>query len=211
MNKGTLFVLTGPSGSGKGTVLGAYKDAHDFYYSVSNTTRAPRPGEVDGVHYHFISREAFEEQIRRGGMLEYAEYCGNYYGTPRDRAEEQMAAGRSVLLEIEVQGAMQVKRQAPGAALIFIAPPSMAVLRQRLTGRGTESAEAVEKRLQKAAEEVAALEGFDFVVVNDKVEQAAADLAAIVDACEKRDEEALLRLKAQAGQLKKTLIKEFSL
>ena len=95
MNKGTLFVLTGPSGSGKGTVLGAYKDAHDFYYSVSNTTRAPRPGEVDGVHYHFISREAFEEQIRRGGMLEYAEYCGNYYGTPRDRAEEQMAAGRS--------------------------------------------------------------------------------------------------------------------
>lgn len=211
MNKGMLFVLTGPSGSGKGTVLGVYKTVHDFYYSVSNTTRAPRPGEVDGVHYHFISKEAFEEQIRQGGMLEYAEYCGNYYGTPRDRAEEQMAAGRSVLLEIEVQGALKVKKQAPEAALIFIAPPSMAILRQRLTDRGTESPEVVEARLKKAAEEVAEVENFDFVVINGTVEQAAADLAEIVDACEKRDEDALLRLKAQAEQLKKTLIKEFSL
>jgi len=211
MSKGILLVLTGPSGSGKGTILGEYRKGHDFYYSVSNTTRAPRPGEIDGVHYHFITKEVFEEKIAAGGMLEYAQYCDNYYGTPRDKAEEQMALGRSVVLEIEVQGAMQVKKNCPQAVLAFVVPPSMEVLRKRLIGRGTEDMETVEKRLAKALEEIRSISRFDFVVVNDQLQQALTDFAAIVDACERGDEERIARLREQSETLKKTIIKEFSL
>lgn len=209
MNKGILLVLTGPSGSGKGTILAEYRREHEFYYSVSNTTRAPRPGEIDGVHYHFISKDAFEEKIRGGGMLEYAQYCDNYYGTPRDQAEEQMAAGRSVLLEIEVQGAMQVRKNCPEAVLVFVTPPSMAVLRQRLLGRGTEDLATVEKRLAKAVDEIKSAPLYDFIVINDALDKAVADFGEIMSACKSGDEKRIARLREKSQQLKNTVIREF--
>jgi len=209
MSKKVLLVLTGPSGSGKGTVLGEYRRDHDVYYSVSNTTRAPRPGEIDGVHYHFITREEFEEKIRQGSMLEYAQFCDNYYGSPRDKAEEEMAAGRSVILEIEVQGAMQVKKNYPESVKVFIVPPSMKTLRERLIGRGTEDMATVEKRLSKAVDEIGLVDEFDYVVVNDDLNDAVHSFAEIVDACEQEDEEHITRLKEKAAALKKQIRGEF--
>ena len=209
MSKKVLLVLTGPSGSGKGTVLGEYRRDHDVYYSVSNTTRAPRPGEIDGVHYHFITREEFEEKIRQGSMLEYAQFCDNYYGSPRDKAEEEMAAGRSVILEIEVQGAMQVKKNYPESVKVFIVPPSMKTLRERLIGRGTEDMATVEKRLSAALEEIGLVDEFDYVVVNDDLNDAVQAFAEIVDACEQEDEEHIARLKEKAAALKKQIRGEF--
>ncbi|MBQ4051633.1 MAG: guanylate kinase [Oscillospiraceae bacterium] len=209
MSKKVLLVLTGPSGSGKGTVLGEYRRDHDVYYSVSNTTRAPRPGEIDGVHYHFITREEFEEKIRQGSMLEYAQFCDNYYGSPRDKAEEEMAAGRSVILEIEVQGAMQVKKNYPESVKVFIVPPSMKTLRERLIGRGTEDMATVEKRLSAALEEIGLVDEFDYVVVNDDLNDAVHSFAEIVDACEQEDEEHIARLKEKAAALKKQIRGEF--
>ena len=209
MSKKILLVLTGPSGSGKGTVLGEYRKDHDVYYSVSNTTRAPRPGEIDGVHYHFITREEFEEKIRQGSMLEYAQFCDNYYGSPRDKAEEEMANGHSVILEIEVQGAMQVKRNYPESVKVFIVPPTMEVLRKRLIGRGTEDMATVEKRLAKAIDEIRLVDEFDYVVINDDLHDAVSAFAEIVDACEQEDEPHITALRDKAAGLKERVRAEF--
>ena len=147
-NKGTLFVITGPSGAGKGTVLKQVMQSLDqLYFSVSATTRAPREGEVDGVHYHFLTKERFEELIANDRFLEYARYAENYYGTPLDPVEEHLEQGHDVILEIELQGALQVKKRLPKAVLVFIAPPSFEELESRLRGRGTEAEEVILKRL----------------------------------------------------------------
>ena len=148
MHNGRLYVFTGPSGAGKGTVLHRLLDeVPGLSLSVSATTRVPRPGEQDGVHYYFISKQAFEQKIAENAFLEYAEYVDNYYGTPERPGEEQLAAGRDVILEIEVQGAMQVHRKRPDAVMVFLAPPSLEELDARLHGRGTESEEKIRQRL----------------------------------------------------------------
>ncbi|MBQ5813062.1 MAG: guanylate kinase, partial [Clostridia bacterium] len=149
--KGSLFIVTGPSGAGKGTVLaGLSRRLSNVFYSVSATTRQPRPGEVDGKNYYFKTKEEFEGMIARGEMLEYAEYVGNYYGTPEGPVNEMLEAGNDVILEIEVQGALIVKNKRPDAILVFITPPSFEILEERLRNRGTEKDEVVKMRLEKA-------------------------------------------------------------
>ena len=184
MNKsGLLVVVSGPSGCGKGTVLKQLieNDEHVFY-SVSATTRSPRVGEVDGVHYYFISKEQFEEQIASGGMLEYASYVGNYYGTPKQAVEEKCAAGYDVILEIEVQGAMQLREKCPNAVFVFIIPPSMEELEHRLVNRQTETQEVIQNRLNTARTELQFAPKYDYIVVNQTVEQAVSDIRAILQA-----------------------------
>ena len=181
MHKGRLYVFTGPSGAGKGTVLHRLLDeVPGLSLSVSATTRVPRPGEQDGVHYYFISKQAFEQKIAENAFLEYAEYVDNYYGTPERPVEEQLAAGRDVILEIEVQGAMQVHAKRPDAVLVFLTPPSLEELARRLRGRGTESEEKVLKRLEAARRDLEYQAQFDYVVVNDRVENAVGQLKQIV-------------------------------
>lgn len=182
--KGTLFVITGPSGAGKGTVLKqVIQSLEGLYFSVSATTRKPREGEVDGVHYHFLTKERFEELIEKDRFLEYARYAENYYGTPLDPVEEHLEQGHDVILEIELQGALQVKKRLPKAVLVFIAPPSFEELENRLRGRGTETEEVIRKRLAIARQECANMDEFRFIVVNDKVEDAADRLRAIILSC----------------------------
>lgn len=181
--KGLLIVVSGPSGSGKGTVLSKLFSLREgMFYSVSATTRAPRPGEKNGQQYFFLTHEQFEQKIKDGGMLEHASYCGNYYGTPRSAVEERCAKGQDVVLEIEVQGAMQVKKTCPDCVTVFIAPPSGAELERRLRGRGTESDEVIKKRLETAAGEVGLADKYDYIVVNDDVETAAKEIDSIVTA-----------------------------
>jgi guanylate kinase len=181
--RGHLLVLSGPSGVGKGTVLGVYLAQHpQVHLSVSATTRAPRPGEENGVHYYFLSQAQFEEKIACEGMLEWAQYNNHYYGTPREQVENILKTGEDVLLEIEVQGALKVKKAFPEAVLIFIMPPDFQTLRARLTGRGTEDAQTVQKRLETAVQEMACAPRYDFIIVNRTVDKAAADLAAVVEA-----------------------------
>lgn len=184
MNKrGTLFVITGPSGAGKGTVLRQVRNAlPDLYFSVSATTRAPRPGEVDGADYHFISREQFQQLISEDRLLEHAEYVGNYYGTPLDPVREHLEQGNDVILEIELQGARQVRQRCPEAALIFIAPPSFAELERRLRGRGTEGEEKICRRMETARQECAHMDDFQYIVLNDVPENAARELLSIITA-----------------------------
>lgn len=184
MNKsGLLVVVSGPSGCGKGTVLKQLieNDEHVFY-SVSATTRSPRVGEVDGVHYYFISKEQFEEKIASGGMLEYASYVGNYYGTPKQTVEEKCAAGYDVILEIEVQGAMQLREKCPDAVFVFIIPPSMEELEHRLVNRQTETQEVIQNRLNTARTELQFAPKYDYIVVNQTVEQAVSGIRAILQA-----------------------------
>ena len=181
MNKGVLVVFSGPSGCGKDTILQHYLDGReDVFLSISATTRSPRPGEADGVNYFFLNEEQFKEKIAHDGMLEYACYCGNYYGTPRDSVYEKLNAGIDVILEIEVQGALQIKERCPEAVMIFAMPPSMEELRSRLVGRGTEEMETVEKRLRQAHEEMKAAPMYDYIIVNNTIEQAAGDLHAVL-------------------------------
>ncbi len=182
MNKGILLVVSAPSGCGKGTILAEILKDNDFYYSVSATTRSPRPGEIDGKNYHFLKKEDFEEKIQAGGMLEYAQYCGNYYGTPRDKVFEKINEGKNVILEIEVQGAMQVREKCPDAVFIFIAPPSVGELRKRLENRGTESAEVIQQRVSEAAHEIGFAKDYDYVIVNDVLEDAIKDFQIVVRA-----------------------------
>ena len=176
-----LTVLSGPSGVGKGSVIAVVRERHpDVWLSVSVTTRAPRPGEVDGVQYHFVDRAEFDRMVQAGELLEHATYAGNSYGTPRRPVEERLAQGVPALLEIELQGARQVRASMPEAQLVFLAPPSFEELARRLTGRGTEDPEVVRRRLDVARIELAAEDEFDVVVVNDDLEQAADRLVALL-------------------------------
>ena len=183
MNKGLLVVISAPSGGGKGTILKElFARNENMRFSVSATTRAPRPGEVDGVDYYFVTREQFEDMIREGKMLEYTQYLGNYYGTPRGPVEDWTAQGYDVVLEIEVQGGAQIKAKVPECVSVFILPPSMQVLSKRLHGRGTEDEGTVQKRLKKAIQEIPHAKDYDYIVFNDRLEDAVEDVQAILRA-----------------------------
>lgn len=183
MPKGKTFIICGPSGVGKGTVVSRLMEADPtLYFSVSATTRAPRAGEEDGVHYHFLTREKFQEWIDAGDFLEHAQFVGNFYGTPRRYVDEAMDQGRDVLLDIEIQGAEQIHQKRPEAVRIYIAPPSWEELERRLTGRGTEDTEKIRSRLARGREEFAAARDFDYLVINDTVDHAVAEIRAIMTA-----------------------------
>ena len=184
MKKGLLIVISGPAGSGKGTVNAHLLARDDFVYSVSATTRAPRPGETDGINYHFITQDDFKRRIENGDMLEYTEYCGNFYGTPKKEAEEVLESGKNLILEIEVEGAENVKKKYPDAVLVLLLPPSYSVQEQRLRGRGTETEEKITQRLARAKEEILHADSYDYVVYNyDGMDREAAnDILAIVKA-----------------------------
>ena len=181
-SRGLLIVLSGPSGVGKGTVRAAVfaNNQFQYVYSVSATTRAQRPGEVDGKDYYFVSREEFETMIQNEDLLEYAEYVGNYYGTPIQKIEENLAAGHDVFLEIEVQGAMKVKERMPEGIFIFLAPPNLEELESRITGRGTDAAHVIQERMATAKEEIELMQHYDYVVVNDQVQHAVDKINAII-------------------------------
>lgn len=181
MRKGTLYVFTGPSGTGKGTLLSRLMAADNrLFFSISATTRAPRPGEVDGVQYYFLSKADFEEKIAQNAFLEHAKYVDNYYGTLEAPVNEKLDAGYDVILEIEVQGAMQVHEKRPDAVMVFIAPPSFEELAHRLRGRGTEDEEKVCRRLETAQRELQYADRFDHVVVNDEIDRAVRELQGIL-------------------------------
>ena len=183
MTRGKTFIVSGPSGVGKSTVLKALiEKRRNLYFSISATTRDARPGERDGVHYHFISVDEFRDWISRDEFLEYAEYVGNFYGTPKKYVDAAMDRGDDVILDIEVQGTLQVCAKRPETVRIFIAPPSFEVLENRLRGRGTEAPEVVSMRLEKARGECARMEDYDYIVVNDTLDEAVQDLAAILRA-----------------------------
>lgn len=183
MKKGLLVVISAPSGGGKGTIIKElFNRDPNLRFSISATTRSPRPGEENGKQYYFISREEFEGLIGEGKMLEYAEYVGNYYGTPRDPVEEWTAQGHDVILEIEVQGGAQVKKLMPECVSIFVVPPSMKALGERLRGRGTEEEDVVQKRLAAAREEIPHGREYDYIVTNDRLEDAVEDICSILRA-----------------------------
>ncbi len=183
MNKGLLFVVSAPAGCGKDTILEqVLAKTENVGYSVSATTRAPRPGEVDGVHYHFHTRESFEQMIKDGAVLEYTEYIGNYYGTPRKAVEDMLAQGKDVILKIEVEGAMNIRKLFPECCLVFILPPSMAELERRLRKRGTEDEETILRRTAQARNEIGTAVNYDYFVVNDALEDAVDDLIAVIRA-----------------------------
>ena len=184
MNKGLLIVISGPAGSGKGTVCSHLLKTGDFAFSVSATTRAPRPGEQNGINYHFISKEEFINRINDGDMLEYTEYCGNFYGTPKKEAEAVLDSGKNLILEIEVEGARNVKEKYPEAILILLLPPSFATQEQRLRGRGTETEEKILARLEQTKNELKFANCYDYVVYNyDGMDlDAAKKIISIIDA-----------------------------
>ena len=186
MSKGILIVLSGFSGAGKGTLVKELMKTYDNYaLSISMTTRKPREGEVHGREYFFTERESFEEKIAQNGLIEYAEYCGNYYGTPRDYVEEMLAAGRDVLLEIEIQGMHKVKKMFPDMLTLFVTPPSIAELEKRLRGRGTETEEVIRKRLARAAEEAKGMGDYEYLVVNDDLQECVEEIHSIVKAAKR--------------------------
>jgi guanylate kinase len=181
MNKGILVVVSGFSGAGKGTVMKRLMEKYDGYaLSVSATTRKPRPGEEDGREYFFRTRDEFEKLIEEDALLEYAQYVENYYGTPRSYVEEQLQAGRNVILEIEIQGAMKIKEKIPEALLVFVTPPTVEELERRLTGRGTETAQVIADRLARAGEEAKGMDQYDYILVNDTVEECVDHLHQII-------------------------------
>ena len=183
MSRGCLIILSGPSGSGKGTILKPFLEQRDdTVVSISATTRAPRPGEIEGVHYYFRTREQFEQMIREDRLLEYAEYNGNYYGTPREPVEKWLGAGKNVLLEIEVQGAEKVMDRCEDAVSVFLTAPSLAEIERRLRKRNTEPEEIIQKRMATARREIARAFRYRYVLLNDEVEQAVAGLHAIIQA-----------------------------
>ena len=194
--KGRLIVISGPSGAGKSTVVfKAIRDRQDFCFSTSVTTRAPRPGEVDGREYFFIDRERYDQMVLQDELLEHAEYVSNGYGTPRFFVEQKLSEGMNVVLDIEIQGARQVREKMPEAVLVFVIPPFMEELRRRLVGRGTDSPEAIEGRLLRAREEYAEADFYDYLIVNDDADEAAADFSAIVRAEHLRAQDRLYLLK----------------
>lgn len=181
--QGLLIVLSGPSGSGKNTVCDELKKENpNIWESISMTSRKPRKGEIDGVSYYFVSAEEFEENIKEDKMLEYAKFAGNYYGTPRKSVQEHLDKGEDVILVIEIQGALQIKKKLPQALFVFLLPPSMKELKRRLVDRHTESEEKVMERFETAYREINELSKYNYVIVNDKVKEAAAKLGAIIKA-----------------------------
>ena len=179
-HSGKLFILSGPSGAGKGTICKQLLEETDVELSVSMTTRKPRIGETEGVSYYFVEKEDFLSKIQKNGFLEYAEVYGNYYGTPKAPVIEKLAAGVDVILEIDMQGALKVKENYPNGVFIFILPPSMAELRKRLTGRGTETAEAIEMRLGETLKELSYIDKYDYCVVTGQLSEAVARVKSIV-------------------------------
>ncbi|WP_099974912.1 guanylate kinase [Lactobacillus terrae] len=181
-SKGMLIVLSGPSGVGKGTVRQAMleKSSVQFDYSISMTTRNMRPGEQDGVDYYFRTKEEFENEIKNDGMLEYANYVGNYYGTPLKYVNEKLQAGIDVLLEIEVNGAMQVREKMPDGVYIFLTPPDLSSLRDRITGRGTDDSATIDRRMETAKSEIEMMKHYDYAVVNDEIPLAVEKIEEII-------------------------------
>lgn len=202
-SKGILIVVSGFSGAGKGTLMKKLVEEYEGYsLSISATTRKPRPGEEHGREYFFLTKEEFEKRIADNALIEYAQYCGNYYGTPKDYVEKQMALGRDVILEIEIQGALAVKKQYPDAILLFVTPPSAEELRRRLSGRGTETAEVIDRRLRRAAEEAQGIEAYDYILINDDLETCVKELHAIVDAAHHapvQNEEFIEKIRQELG------------
>ncbi|MCQ2494492.1 MAG: guanylate kinase [Lachnospiraceae bacterium] len=183
MAKGILLVISGFSGAGKGTLVKRLTEKYDEYaLSVSMTTRQPREGEKDGVSYFFVTKEKFEETIAENGLIEFAQYCGNYYGTPRAYVEQQLEAGRNVILEIEIQGATNIKKLFPEACLLFVTTPTAQILESRLKGRGTETDDVIAKRLARASEEAKGMDMYDYIVINDDLETCVDEVHALVDA-----------------------------
>ncbi|UQS87520.1 guanylate kinase [Nicoliella spurrieriana] len=182
VKRGMLIVLSGPSGVGKGTVRKALFNEPDvdFQYSISMTTRKPRDGEKNGVDYFFVSKEEFEEKIKNGEMLEYAKYVDNYYGTPLEYVNQTLDSGRDVFLEIEVNGAMQVRANSPEGVFVFLTPPDLLELRNRLIGRGTDEMDVINKRIHTAVGEIKMMRNYDYAVLNDKVENAVTNIKNIV-------------------------------
>lgn len=178
--KGVLTVVSGFSGAGKGTLMKALLNKYNYQLSISATTRAPRQGEVHGREYFFLTRDDFESMISNGQLIEWAEYVGNYYGTPKTYVEEQLELGKDVILEIEIQGALQVKKLFPDALLLFITPPSIMELKNRLIGRGTESMETINKRLQRACEEAEYMPHYEYLIVNDDLEECVEHMHQII-------------------------------
>ena len=189
MNKGRLIVISGFSGAGKGTVVKKLIEKYDYSLSISATTRAPREGEVDGREYYFKTDEEFKSLIDYNGLIEWAQYVENYYGTPRKFVEDEIAAGRNVILEIEVQGAMNIKAQYPNAILIFITTKDIETLEARLRARGTETDEVIQKRIRRAAEEVDSMESYEYIVINDDLEECVDSVHSIVvsETCKKEN------------------------
>ncbi len=186
MNKGILIVLSGFSGAGKGTLMRELMKTYDNYaLSISMTTRDPREGEEDGREYFFRDRKVFEEKIAQNGFIEYAEYCGNYYGTPRDYVENMLLAGKDVILEIEIQGMRKVKQMFPEMLPLFVTPPSAVELERRLRGRGTETEEVIRKRLSRAAEESEGVEDYEYIVINDDLKTCVEEIHGIVAAAKR--------------------------
>lgn len=182
MAKGVLLIISGPSGSGKGTIVEQLVSELGYCVSISATTRNPRPNEKDGIHYFFKTKEEFEKMIDNGELLEHAAFCGNYYGTPKKYVEEQLESGKNIILEIEVHGALQVKKKYNDAVLIFTMPPTLTELRRRLEFRGTETKEVIDARINRAEEELEFLPDYDYIVINDTVDEAVKDVDCIVKA-----------------------------
>ena len=205
--RGILIVISGFSGAGKGTVVNELvKDKDSYALSISMTTRNPRPGDVDGVNYFFVTKDKFESTIKEGGLLEYAVYCDNYYGTPRKYVEDQLAAGKNVILEIEIQGALKIKEQFEDAVLFFITPPSIDELVRRLRARGTETEDVIMKRVTRAAEEAKGIEEYDYLIVNDKLDECVDNLHNIILSAHNspnRQQELIDKLKNELKSLSK--------
>lgn len=207
MKKGVLIVISGFSGAGKGTITKKLLENYDNYaLSISMTTRQPRPGEVEGREYFFTDRKTFEQSIAQEGLLEYAEYVGNYYGTPRAYVEEQLNKGKDVILEIEIQGALQIKKRFPEALLLFVSTRSADVLFKRLTGRGTESKEVIKNRMARAAEEAEGMDSYEYIIINDDLDACVKETHAVIQSAKLsslRNEEFIKNIQQELKDLSK--------
>lgn len=205
--KGALLVVSGFSGAGKGTVMKKLLETYDNYaLSISMTTRQKRPGEQDGKDYFFVNTEEFEQKIQEQKVIEYAKYCDNYYGTPREYVEEQLACGKDVILEIEIQGALKVKEMFPDAVLLFMMPPSAKELKRRLVSRGTETEEVINQRMSRAIEEAEGIEKYDYIVINDDLDTCVRELHGIVNAVHMealRNEEKIVEMRKELKEISK--------
>lgn len=202
-DKRVLIVISGFSGAGKGTIVKKLLQTYDNYaLSVSMTTRAPRTGEREGIEYFFTDEEYFQEKIRQDGFIEYATYCGNHYGTPKEYVEEQLEAGKDVILEIEIQGALKIKERFPESLLLFVTPPNAKELERRLLGRGTEAPEVIRRRLIRASEESEGIEAYDYIVINDNLDECVEELNRLVEAARRAPVRREAFIKEIRGELK---------